>query len=83
MDANVFCEIGEIFLEQKNLLEAERYFKNSLAINPDHHRAIAKLGDIYTIEGRIDLAKRMYEKALSLDENNEEYIKNLKKLESQ
>ncbi|MCX7991068.1 MAG: tetratricopeptide repeat protein [Proteobacteria bacterium] len=79
-EPNVLYEIGEIFLRKNDLINAENTFKNVLAYNPDYYKAYAKLGDIYAMVGNFKLAKEMYEKALSLDTDNDEYRIKLQKL---
>jgi tetratricopeptide (TPR) repeat protein len=64
------------------LAEAERYFRQSIAVNPDFAPVYTNLGNIYMYQGRLDEAGRMFRKALALerDPSAEEGLQRIRQL---
>ena len=64
--------IGWIYFKLGRLTEAEKSIKKSVEQRDDSAVVIEHLADVYAAMGKSDLAKTYYEKALQLDETNEE-----------
>ena len=53
-------------ISEKNYRQAETSLENSLSINPDNPYALLNMGVVYQETGRLDKARRMYEKVMAL-----------------
>lgn len=79
-------QIGRTYVFAKDSLDkAERCFKQYLQVEPkkntpDWAAAHWRLGMVYDLQGKTDLAIAELEKALKLDPKNKDYKKTLKKL---
>jgi protein O-mannosyl-transferase len=56
--------IGAYYSLQKNFPEAERYYKEALAINPNYFDSLSNLGDVYQQQGKFFEAEQSYQKAI-------------------
>jgi len=79
-------QVGRTYLLAKDSLEkAEKCFKQYLQVepkkgDPDWAAAHWRLGMVYDLQGKTDLAIAELEEALKLDPNNENYKKTLKEI---
>ncbi|MDD5168925.1 MAG: tetratricopeptide repeat protein [Syntrophales bacterium] len=60
-------EQGFEYLNKGNYVEAEKYYDQALAENPNNPYAILNLGVIYQNTKRIPKAKEMYQKVIKLN----------------
>lgn len=68
---------GLIYLIQKDLTKAEKYFKDSIRVKTDYPSAHNNLAVVYKARGKLDLAIKSFQKALDLDANYIEAYGNL------
>jgi len=61
--AKTLAALGETYLKEDNLEEAQKYFKNSIEIFPKDESLAYNVGEIYFSEGRIDEALSYFEVA--------------------
>jgi Flp pilus assembly protein TadD len=64
----------------KNYSEAEKYFKQAISKNPASATPYNNLGKIYESQGKRELAKQHFTKAVELDPNNMDAKNNLDRL---
>lgn len=76
-DIDLLFNIGIIYLESKNYLKAELYFKKVVKTNQKHHDARNGLANAFRLTGRFHEALSEYEKILSYEPINELAIYNL------
>jgi len=72
-----YAAVGAIHLEEGRLEEAERAFRQCLAINPTFPSAHLNLGSIMSRQGRFDEAAREYELELGLGNRDAMTLGNL------
>jgi tetratricopeptide (TPR) repeat protein len=83
-DMGALFQVGKIYiLAQRNLDEAETHFKRYLEVDPgpnapDWAAAHWRLGMVYDLQGRTDLALAELRKAVEMAPGNKEYQKTLK-----
>lgn len=56
--------LAEVYIENNNLVEAEKYFKKAQKLNPKSYEALIGLADISTKRNNYDLALDLYKKAM-------------------
>jgi general secretion pathway protein D len=54
-------------LTRQNYEQAEAFFELALSVNPDNPYALLNLGVVYQNTGRIEKAKRMYQKVIDMN----------------
>jgi tetratricopeptide (TPR) repeat protein len=59
--AKTLAALGETYLKEDNLEEAQKYFKNSIEIFPKDESLAYNVGEIYFSKGRIDEALSYFE----------------------
>ena len=64
-------QLGNILLMEKNYLGAIKLFDKSIKIKPDFWQAINNKGLAYFEKNNIDLSSRLFESAISIQENAE------------
>lgn len=64
--AKTLAALGETYLKEDNLEEAQKYFKNSIEIFPKDESLAYNVGEIYFFKGRIDEAISYFEIALRI-----------------
>jgi len=64
-------QLGNIFLMEKNYLEAIKIFDKSIKIKPDFWQAINNQGLAYFEKNNINLSIKLFESAVSIEENAE------------
>ncbi|MDD5017789.1 MAG: tetratricopeptide repeat protein [Eubacteriales bacterium] len=69
-----YIEAGARMLEQGRIEEAVRYLETSISLNPKAAGAYKLLGDIFVKKGLYDEAVNYYDKALALDDGDQETI---------
>jgi len=72
-NATVQAQVGEEFHQQKDLMNAEVYYKKALAIDPKLASVWANLGAVYQAENKVAESKEAYEKAQAIDPKNASY----------
>lgn len=65
---------GYRHLQKKDYDKAKEYFEKALEINPDNPYAILNMGVIYEREGKRDEAIKMYEKIISLNPKDRDFL---------
>ena len=73
----IICSIGQVYLEQGDLIKAEEFFMEVLKTNPDWTSAMNSLGNLSYIKNNPDAAIEWYKKALEIDENDSQALKGL------
>ncbi|ULC60480.1 tetratricopeptide repeat protein [Flaviramulus sp. BrNp1-15] len=78
-------DYAQFYLKHKNPEQAKKILSFAIGKYPDNAQVLNALGDLYSLRGEINDAKKYYEKAIELgNKNNDwrvpEYIYNLKKL---
>jgi tetratricopeptide (TPR) repeat protein len=61
--AKTLAALGETYLKEDNMEEAQKYFKNSIEIFPKDESLAYNVGEIYFFKGRIDEAISYFEVA--------------------
>jgi tetratricopeptide (TPR) repeat protein len=85
-DMGALFQVGKIYvLAERNLDEAEAYFKHYLEVepgpnSPDWAAAHWRLGMVYDLQGKTDLALAELRKAVEMAPGNKEYQKTLKEV---
>jgi tetratricopeptide (TPR) repeat protein len=64
--AKTLAALGETYLKEDNLEEAQKYFKNSIEIFPKDESLAYNVGEIYFSKGRIDEALSYFEMAAGI-----------------
>lgn len=64
--AKTLAALGETYLKEDNIEEAQQYFKNSIEIFPKDESLAYNVGEIYFSKGRIDEAISYFEVALRI-----------------
>ncbi len=64
--AKTLAALGETYLKEDNLEEAQKYFKNSVEIFPKDESLAYNVGEIYFSKGRIDEALSYFEMAAGI-----------------
>ena len=67
----LFFQLGNISLIEKNYLEAIKIFDKSIKIKPDFWQAINNQGLAYFEKNNINLSIKLFESAISIQENAE------------
>jgi len=86
-EMNAVFQVGKIFvITKRNLDEAETCFKRYLEVEappnaPDWGAAHWRLGMVYDLQGKVDLAVAELRKAVALAPDNKEFRKTLKQVE--
>ena len=62
--------LGTIRFQQKRLPESISFFQDAISLEPRLIGAHLTLGQIYSIQGKPDLALKMFKRVLALDRNN-------------
>jgi tetratricopeptide (TPR) repeat protein len=66
-DAEAYRRLGELALQSRNFVEAEKYIKLTLQYTPNDAKAHHNLATLYTNQNRYEDAVEGYKKALKLD----------------
>lgn len=66
--ARIFNNAGVDFLKEGNVIEAEKYFRQAIVVNPYWSPPLSNLGLIYYFTGRFDQARQAFE-ILAQDEH--------------
>jgi tetratricopeptide (TPR) repeat protein len=74
--------MGTIRLQQNRYEESTTYLTQALALNPHLVGARLSLGTAYVLQGKLDLAKKNFEKGLALDPSNFDARFNLAKVDA-
>lgn len=82
------AKLGRCYFETGNFTEAEKYCLQAIGEAPKYNycdngecdTAYFTLGLLYESKGRFDVALKNYDKALKIDENDEEFIEQREKL---
>ena len=64
-------QLGNIFLMEKNYLEAIKLFDQSIKIKPDFWQAINNIGLAYFEKNNINLSIKHFKKAITIEDNAE------------
>jgi len=72
--------VGLIYLDRDQLVDAAAHFRQALAINPNYVPAMNNLGVTYEKQGKVNEAKEMYQKALAIDPTYDKARENLDRL---
>jgi glycosyltransferase involved in cell wall biosynthesis len=72
-----YLAIGEYFLEQKNLILAERFLKYGLKNSPDNKEFLLKLGYLHYLKNNLETTETLYKKALEIDEDYVDALKGM------
>lgn len=78
--ASSWNNLGSMALEQGNLEEAERAFKKSVELNPEHAGTHNNIGGLRLRQGRYEDAVEAYDTAIRLNPKDVEPINNLANL---
>lgn len=65
-DVKILNELGKWSLENKKYKAAERVFRRSVEVYPESGAAAINLSQVLYIQGKIEEARKMYEKGISL-----------------
>ncbi|MBV8896467.1 MAG: VCBS repeat-containing protein [Acidobacteriaceae bacterium] len=76
-NARVQTVVGQMYLDDERLKEAEQAFRQSLAVNKDNAEALNGLGLTLAKQGRAAEAKEDFEQAIALRRDYSEAINNL------
>jgi tetratricopeptide (TPR) repeat protein len=71
------CNLGIAYLYQGKLKPAEKAFKETINIHPQHVEAYSNLGLVYSKQGKSKEAESSYLKALEIEPNRLEALTNL------
>lgn len=69
--------LGNCYLDEGNLIEAENYFRKSVAIDPNYEDAYISLGNLYYNKNIFDLAEKNFLTAIAKNNNNSLTYNNL------
>ena len=79
-DEKEILELAKFYFLNRKFEKAVECFKKVLKLNPGNADAYYNLGLIYENQNDPDAAKKMYEKALDIDEDNKLAREHLNKL---
>jgi tetratricopeptide (TPR) repeat protein len=65
--AKIYSSLGDIYMRQNKLKEAEEYFKKSIAISPDDHALAYNVAEILFAAGKSDDAVKYYDMAIKIN----------------
>jgi predicted Zn-dependent protease len=65
--AKIYSSLGDIYMRQDKLKEAEEYFKKSIAISPDDHALAYNVAEILFVAGKSDDAVKYYDMAIKIN----------------
>lgn len=68
---------GAMALVDKNYIEAYRYFKAAIEVEPKYHASWANLGILYRFNDHVNLAEQSYRHAIAIDPNSLNTLTNL------
>lgn len=63
--------LGWGFYKLGNLIESEKYLKEALRLNPSSSNSHEHLGDVYFKQGKVELAKSAWQKALNFSSDSD------------
>lgn len=69
-----YIELGDFYLGEMRLREAEKMFKKAITVNPKNAVGYIKLGDFYRHQGAYLKAAEMYKSAVELNSGTNERI---------
>ena len=82
LDPSAFNNLGNVYLEQGKLKEAETAYQQALHTQVSRKFSLNNLGCVYQKTGRLEAAEMMFQEALSSASNYQVAKKNLKVVES-
>ena len=77
----VLNNLANIFLKEKNLIKAEKFYLKSIDKKKDYSIAIINLAILYEQVGRLDESKKCYLKAISLEPKKISIYYNLSRID--
>ena len=76
-DVDAYLQLGIVFAESGEYVEARKSFEKALAITPDNAALINNMGNLYYLEGMYGKARKSYEDALKLEAGDPDVWVNL------
>lgn len=70
MNAKAIKALGDIYLEERNITEAQRLLSRALILDPDYAEAVHSLGVTYFGTGQLDQALILFRRVLAKDQNH-------------
>lgn len=67
---SMYIELGQGYLQQKDILNARRSYTKALRIDGDSPQATVGMALIYQVEGEVELADKFFKKALKQQPNS-------------
>lgn len=66
----VYVALANVFFEQKDFLQSEKYYKISLEKDKDHYKGYIGLGNIYAEKNDFENAEKYFKKAIEIFPNS-------------
>jgi len=73
----IFNSLGQLFEFRGNVSEADKHFRQAVAIKPDYLPALNNLGRLYRKAGRLEKAERVFKELVRRDPDDVENYLNL------
>jgi len=83
MDANVYYDLGLLYLEQDSVLKARNHFDLCLKIDPMISRAYFYRGITSEMAGQIESAEKDYQQTLQINQNDQDAKDALERLQTE